>query len=79
MQPGHAFENCGVAVRRFVDLMRFLASCVYGLTIFERKSQNKYRPQTAPNSTKNDTHNDQTLRILAQGGGERGTRKSTKI
>ena len=67
MPSGHVFENLVVAVRRFVDLLCFQASCVYALTVFERKSRTDLS-KTAPKSIKNGNQNNHNLCILARGG-----------
>ena len=40
MSPGQGFRivGCGFVGLLYVDLLEFLASCVYGLTVFERKT-----------------------------------------
>ena len=75
MPPGQGFENNGVRVLLFVDLLCVLATCVYGLTVFEfeilkNKCMN-YRPKTAPTSTNNCIQNDRKLHFWPRGRGNR--------
>ena len=79
MPPGRGFRimGCGFAGLVFVDLLWFLASCVYCLMFFERISWK----QSTNKCTKIDQTSDpKQSKIEHSGpGGQRGTRQLTKI